>query len=117
MGKPEADWKQQHRHVFDWLAVVVAVLLVIVYLSVWLTDGQTQYFGITMVFVAWLVVFFTDYWQPILYLLMALVVTSLIVFWLLSGVWNQPITQAAILLKIVFLLLIVYLYTDEERGR
>lgn len=108
------DWKNQPRTILDWVAVVVAVVLLSVHLYQGLVDGAVHHYGIWVVYAAWLVVFFTDYWQPILYLLTALAVAVITAFLLLGGYWEQPIDFAVILLTTVFLLLMVYLFFHEE---
>lgn len=98
----------------DWVTIVVALVLLSIHLYQALIDGAVNHYGIWVVFAAWLVIFFTEYWQPILYLLMALIVATMTGFLLLSGYWEQPIDLATILLTSVFLLLMVYLFFHEE---
>ena len=51
--------------------VSVAVLLMAVYLYRGWKTGRTPFLGLTGVLAVWAVLFFTDYWHPVLYLLMA----------------------------------------------
>lgn len=108
------DWKNQPRHIVDWFIVVVAVVLLVVYLSLWGLSGRTDYGIVGLLFVAWLSVFFTGYWQPILYLLAAVGVGFLTGGLLVSGVWEQPLGQVAILLNGVFILTSGYLFLYED---
>lgn len=118
MGKAEADWKrQQEWHAPDWITAAVALLLAALYAYLWWLDGQVEYLGIAAVFLGWLAVFFTRFWQPILYLFIAVVVTSITLLWLGRGVWERPVFQVAIALDVVFLLLVVYLFASEERTK
>lgn len=117
MVLPEADWKNQPRHLVDWFIVVVAVVLLAVYLSLWVTDGGLGYLGIGLVFVAWLIVFFTDAWQPILYLFVALAVALITLFLVRGGFWDQPLGQVAILFNSVFLLTSIYLFFYEDQPQ
>lgn len=117
MGKAEADWKeQQQRRAPDWLAAGVALLLVALYAYLWWLDGQPEYLAIAAVILAWVAVFFTRYWQPILYLFVAILVASLTVLWFVRGVWQRPVFMAAVVLDLVFLVLVVYLFATEERA-
>ena len=113
MVLPGIDWKNQPRHILDWVTVAVALVLISIHLYQAVIDGAVHHYGIWAFFAAWLVVYFTDYWQPILYLMMAVVVAVITVFLLLSGYWKQPIDLATILLTTVFLLLMVYLFFYE----
>jgi hypothetical protein len=117
MGKAEADWKEQRQqHAPDWLTAGVALLLAALYAYLWLLDGQAEYLAITAVLLAWVGVFFTRYWQPILYLFVAIFVASLTVLWIVRGVWQRPVFLVAVVLDVVFLLLVVYLFATEERA-
>lgn len=115
MVLPELDWKNQPRHIVDWFIVVVALVLLPVYLYLWGANAGPQFFGIGLFFVAWLGVFFTDYWQPILYIVVAMAVAFITWALFRGGLWEQPIGQIAILLNGVFLLTSVYLFFYEER--
>lgn len=115
MVRPELDWKKQGRNIFNWLTIVCAVVLITVYLTLWWMDGQQYYIQLALLFFAWLGVFFTDYWQPILYLVMASVIIVVLIFWTFESLWDQPLDYIATLLKIAFLLLVSYLYYYEEK--
>lgn len=110
----DLDWKNQPRHIVDWFIVVVAVVLLVVYLSLWGLSGRTDYVIVGLLFVAWLSVFFTGYWQPILYLLTAVGVGFLTVGLFVGGAWEQPLGQVAILLNGVFILTSGYLFLYED---
>lgn len=115
MVRPELDWKKQGRNIFNWLTIVFAVVLITVYLTLWWMDGQLYYLQLALLFFVWLGVFFTGYWQPILYLVMASVIIVVLIFWAYEGLWDQPLGHIATLLKIAFLLLVTYLYYYEAR--
>lgn len=110
----EADWKNQPHQTLNWFAMVIALAIITVSLFLWWKSGQVESLGIGVIFSAWLTIFFTDYWQSILYLAMALIVIFSASLLLLGGSWNQPLDQALLLLNAVFLLLIVYLFFYEE---
>lgn len=115
MVRPGVDWKNEPRHIWDWFLVVVAVVLLSLYLYLWWTDGAPHYLAIGLVFVVWLGVYFTEYWQPILYLVVALAVALITGVVVVDGLWDQPLGQLAILLNIVVLLTSGYLFVYEER--
>lgn len=117
MVVPGVDWKNQPQTLVDWVTVAVAVVLISIYFYQGWTAGGVYRYGIWVLFTGWLVIYFTGYWQPILYLLMAFVVTAITVFLLLGGYWEQPLDQAAILLTVLFLLLMVYLFFHEEEPQ
>lgn len=115
MGKSELDWKQQGRNVLDWLTIMFAVVLITVYLALWWLASHPNYFLIALIIFSWLIVYFTDFWQPILYLIMAIFIVILLILWVIDGLWDRPLAQAAIVLNVGFLLLVVYLYYYEEK--
>ncbi|WP_218836323.1 hypothetical protein [Halorarum salinum] len=114
MVVPRLDWKNQPGYKFNLTAIVVAVVLFAVYFYLWWTEGGGNYLVLWIVFVMWLIAFFTHYWQPILYLVFAPLVAILTLFSLLIGDWGQPIDQTASLLTLVFLVLLVNLFFHEE---
>lgn len=117
MGKQEADWKQQRWHVLDWAAVGVAGAVIFVYLARWSIAGQDEYLGFALFFFAWVLLFFTRLWQPILYLLMTVLVFASIIFSFLGSNWEQPLGLTAILLRGAFIFIIIPLFFIEERGQ
>lgn len=115
MVLPDADWKNQPRHVFDWLTVVNAGFLVVIYVYQGWREGEALYIGLAAVLIAMGVVYFSAYWQPILYLLLAGAISIVTVVWLWEGVRGQTLVQAAIGFQVVFVVLNLYLFTSEER--
>lgn len=111
------DWKNQPRTLLDWVTVIVALVLISIYFSQWWIEEGARHYGIWVFFVAWLIIYFTDYWQPILYILTALALAVITGFLLLGGFKEQPLDQAAILLTAIFLLLLVYLFFSEEEPQ
>lgn len=108
------DWKNQPRNILDWVTIVAAVVLVLVHFYQGWIEGGAHHHGIWLVFLIWLVVYFTEFWQPILYLVMAVTTAVITVFLILGGYWDQPVDQAMLLLTVVFLFLMVYLFFHEE---
>lgn len=117
MVVPSVDWKNQPQTLLDWVTVVVAMVLISIYVYQGWTTGGVYRYGIWILYLGWVLIYFTAYWQPILYLLMAFAVTAITVFLLLGGYWNQPLDQAALLLTTLFLLLLVYLSFHEEQTQ
>lgn len=115
MVRQDVDWKNQSRQVLDWFFVAVGSVLLVLYLFLWAEDGSRVFIGLTFVFVLWLGVYFTNYWQPILYIIMAILILIVTGFWIWLGLWNQLSIQLGILLNLVFFLLCVYLFLHEER--
>jgi hypothetical protein len=112
----DSDWKRQEEHTLDWIVVVSALLLAAMDLYLWSVDGVVQYAVLALVVLAWLAVYFTSYWHPILYLLMGLIVTAVILFWLVAAVWDRPAGLLALLLKVGFLFLLGYQFYAEEES-
>lgn len=115
MVRQEADWKNQSRRILDWFYVFVASALLMLYLFLWAGEGSRVFIGLAFVFAIWLIIYFTAYWQPILYLIMAIVVLIVTGFWFWIGVWDQLWIQLGMLLNLAFFLLCVYLFLYEER--
>lgn len=114
MGVPEADWKNQPRHLLDWLAVAFAAVLSAVYAYGWWIDGHVHYLGLSLVLLVWLGLFFTSYWQPVLYPLIATVLAIYALFALLDGSLGQLAEQIRLVLAGAFVLLLLYLFIAEE---
>lgn len=117
MVLPEADWKNQPGDLFDWGTIVAGLALITVYLYLWWTGGWTGYFLMASILVAWLVVFFTAYWQPILSLIMVIIIALVSVALLLGDFWERTLNQVAIPLNIAFAALHLYLLYDEGRPQ
>lgn len=43
MVRPELDWKNQEHDILNWLAIVLAAMLVLVYVAVWWLEGRPLY--------------------------------------------------------------------------
>lgn len=117
MVRSDLDWKNQPRNIVDWSVILIAVLLLAMQLYLWWINGQSQYLVMAMVFFAWLAIFFTDYWQPILYAIMAGLVVFILIFGSFGEFFERPVGQIAFLLHGVFLLVILYLYFFEEASQ
>lgn len=116
MGVPEADWKNQPWHVLDWLTVAVAVVLSAMFAYGWWTDGHAYQLGLSLVLLVWLAIFFSSYWQPILYPVIVVVFTVYALFALLVGHWDRPMDQIRLVLSGGFVLLALYLFVAEDPG-
>lgn len=114
MGIPDADWKNQNRHRFDWLTLLVGGSLVVLYLYLGAVMGDGRFVALALVLALWAGIYLTRYWQPVLYLLMATLVAGVTLAWLLTVNTHLPLERVAIALNVAFLVLSLYLFTDEE---
>lgn len=114
MSQSDADWKEQDHSALDWGTVVVAVALAVVYLQLGRASGRGTYFAVAGALLVWVVVFFTGYWDPILYVPAAVLTTSITVFWFVIGSWEEALHQTAALLNVVFLAITSYLVIYED---
>lgn len=98
-----------------WLLAGLVVLTSAIHVYIGLLTEQTQFVVLGLAFVAGLLVFFTRYFQPVLYLIGAGYVVFLTVVWVLAG---MPFVTVALLDKAVQIILFglfVYLFFAEER--
>lgn len=98
----------------NWATIGIAIGLITAYLSLWWMDGNPNYLQLGLVFLVWLGIYITGYWQPILYLIMASIIIMILVFWAFDGLWDRLLGQITIILNVAFLLLVVYLFYYEE---
>lgn len=114
MAASESDWKHQEQRALDWITVGTTLLLVLVYLYLGETSATTTSFVIAAGLVGWLAIYFTEYWEAILYLPMALFLSAVSIVWFVRGTWADPIYLAAIVLHAVILVVAAYLLVREE---
>lgn len=113
MVRRDADWKVQDRHLLDWVTLGVGSLLAVLYLYRGLLgSGQSGLLGVGLILVG--VVYFTAYWQPILYLVTDLVLIGMTIFWFWDGPLEEPLVLVVAALNVVFVALTVYLFFFEE---
>ena len=117
MVLPKADWKNQPGNLFDWGAIVTGLALIAVYLYLGWTGGWAVYFLMASIIVAWLIGFFTDYWQPILSVFMVIIIAIFSAALLVGDFWERTLNQIAIPLNITFAVLHLYLFYDESRPQ
>lgn len=115
MVLPRADWKNQQHHTLDWIAVVVALALLVAYGYLWSVSAGEAYLILTLGFVALLLTFFTKYWQPILYVLAAIPVAIVSVLLLQGPSRDLPGNRIVVGLNVVFVLVALTLWILEER--
>lgn len=105
----------------DWAFVLVALALAWLHLYLGLfapaVPGRraAQFVAIGLVLLAGPLVYFTDYWRPILYLVGATVAGSLGVLWVLDGMAYALAGLLAGVAEAALVLLGVYLFLREER--
>lgn len=120
MGIPEADWKNQPEKKRDMLFVAVSAVLLVASLVLWWTTSETSFLGITAVLVIVGALYFSAAWQPVLYIVMALLLTVVIVFLFLfiEGAWQYPSMLFLIGLTAIVIVFAIYLsYAEELVGK
>lgn len=117
MDFPSIEWKIQPQTRLGWVVVGIGVVLISIYFYQASSAEAGYRYVIGILFLGWLIIYFSEYWKPILYLLMAVIDIAIIVFLLLIGYWEQPLDQAALLLTAIFLLFMVYLYYQEKPSK
>lgn len=115
MAVPESDWKNKPGKFLNWLLVLIAVALFLVHGYLWFTLEVERYLALAIGFFVWLVVFYSRYWQSVLYLVSGLLLILLLSFWFVYEVWQRPIGRIRFSLGVIFLLLSAYLFFKEER--
>lgn len=113
MVRQDAHWKVQDHTIFDWAIIAVGMVLSMVYLYRW-GSGSDESAIISIGLLAWGLIYFTDYWQPILYFAPAIALSGVTIFWLWKGQMIGLATVVATGLNILFVLLAVYLFFIEE---
>lgn len=113
MVRRDADWKRHDRQIFDWSIVLIGGLIGAVSLYQW-WHGSPQHATLAFGVTAWIAIYFTNYWQPVLYLVAVFGLLSVTLAWLWRGTWDQPLNQTVIVLNALFILLGVYLFLHEE---
>lgn len=116
MVLPEADWKNQADRALDRVILLVAGGLVGIYLLLWWSNGGLDHIGLVAVLATWVSVYFTSFWQPVLYLLVAGILLGFTLLWFVDGSWERPLLLAAIVLNVLFVGLAIRLFFSEEPG-
>lgn len=116
MVRPKKDWKNQGYDALNWLTIVFTITLFTIFLALWWTVRVPVYLFLAVVFIIWLDFFFSDYWQPILYLAMGAISSGILFFWAYTGLWSGLLGQTGIILNIFFLLLVLYRYYSEHNA-
>lgn len=114
MGIDEADWKNQPRQILDWIILIVGSGMLAVYAYLWWVEAELYLGMVSLLFVAG-ILYFTAYWQPVLYLVLSVVIATLTFIWFIDGSWRQSLVQIAIFFNGIFILLSIYLFINEEK--
>ncbi len=69
----------------------------------------------TILLAAWAGLYLSSLWQPIGYVLAAVVVVAAVLMMIVYGQWERPVAWATYPLAGGFLLLVVYLFVSEEQ--
>lgn len=113
MVRHEADWKEQDSQIFNWIIALVVILLVVINLYQW-WQGSGPNAALAVGLGAWGLLYFTGYWQPILYLVAAAVLSGATLTWFWRGTWDEAINLLTIIFSVLFISLSVYLFLAEE---
>lgn len=117
MRIPEADWKNQPEKKRDMLFVAVSAVLLVASLVLWWTTAVTAFLGITAALVIGGALYFSAAWQPVLYIVMALLLAVVIMFLLIEGAWQHPSALFLIGLTVIVIVFAIYLsYVEELVG-
>lgn len=115
MAVPESDWKNQPFRILDWIILGIGGLLLALYLFLWMSDPRGYYPVIAGILVISGIVYFTDYWQPILYPVVAIPLFVVMSIWIVDGSWRQLPILVTMIFNSGFILLGFYLFYSEER--
>lgn len=116
MVRADADWKNddsRHR-VLDWVAVVLAVALVALYVATYLRNGHQEPIALAVILAGWTVLYFTQYWQPILYLFAAAVFGGSVVVDVVTGIPDVPFYWLVVATTFAFVAAAISLFAYEE---
>lgn len=97
------------------LLVVLAVTTGMIHVYLGITTETIQFTVLGGIFLAGLVVFFTRWFKPVLYLVGALYVLVLVGVWILTGMPLSPLSIADKIVQLVLFVLFGYLFRTEVR--
>ncbi|MFP8958940.1 hypothetical protein ACLI4Y_19770 [Natrialbaceae archaeon A-CW3] len=108
------------RRSIDWtpgyvLVVTLATLTAAIHGYIGLTTGETQFALLGLGLFAGVVVFFTVFWQPVLYLVGAVYVTTLLVIWVLSGMQFFALGVVDAVVQLALVVTFLSLFVLERR--
>ena len=111
----------ERRDRWNWLLTLLAVVLASIHLYLGFAapsvaaETARQYLVIAALFLAGLVVYFTAFWRPVLYLLGVGFSVYLGVLWVLGGLEHFTLGVLTGVVSTAFVLLSIYLFYREER--
>lgn len=100
-----------------WLMILLAVTTGSIHVYVGLTDGALEFVVLGGILFGGLVVFFTDLFEPVLYLVGVLFVGVLLVVWVLGGAAIDGLGGLDKLVQVALMVVFVVLLFREEGGR
>lgn len=105
----------------EWTAarlalVLLTVLTAVLHFALATTTGDTTFAALAVGLLAGFVVFFTDLWQPVLYLVGAIYVGVMTVVWVLAGMPFLALAVVDKTIQVVLFGLFVYLLVVESRS-
>lgn len=109
-----------YRNLLNWLAPLLALALAVLELYVGFVTPATDNalavpsLGVGVVLLVLVAIFFTDYWRPALYIVLAMVGSYVGVLWLLGGVIFAPLRFLSGVTAIALFALSMFLFYREE---
>jgi hypothetical protein len=114
MVRSEADWKQQPWYAPNLVMIGLATALLLAFTGLWWFGDGNISLGPAVVFAAWLGLFLSSYWQPVLYLLFGVVLVVAGVFLGFNGFLGSVPESAVLVGTVVFTGLSFALFVFEE---
>lgn len=115
MVRSDSDWKNQQGQFLNGVLATLSLVLAGVLLYLWWTGPTVGYLVIAVVLGGGWLIYFRGSWQPILYLLMAIVLLGFSAYVVVYGDWREPVVLAMLVLNVAISGLAVYLAIAEER--
>ena len=100
--------------VYDWLAVLLAVVLAGLHAYIGFSTGRSPFFVVAGLFVLGVLFFFTNYWRAVVYPLAAVYAATLGVLWVLGGMAYFALGAVTGVVSVAFIGLVVYLFFAES---
>ena len=96
--------------------VIAALLTAVIHLALATTTGENVFAVLGLGLLAGFIVFFTDLWEPVLYLVGAVYVGVTTVVWMLAGTPQSPLGAVDKTVQAVLFALFVYVLVGEMRA-
>ncbi|NHN42725.1 hypothetical protein G9C85_13950 [Halorubellus sp. JP-L1] len=114
MVRDEVRWRNQRPKALNWVAAAFAGVLAVLHVGAWFRTMEGEPLVLAVFLVVWLGVYFTRYWQPVLYLLAAVVLGSSVAIDLLTTLPDEPFPSLVLGTTAAFVVSALYLFVSEE---